>query len=171
MATRTAPRYSSGAPNSTILGLAVDFGDIKRPLKNWIDTNWDHAFLLNDRDQSLIGALQTIPESKLYCFPDRKPSAEAMAFTLYGVMSLELGCDLLRVRIWEAGQYADYIPDNPSMAQEGAHRMTRKLGVILLSGGLDSTTAATQAVSEGYDLVAVTRALRTVAQQGSRRSR
>ena len=34
--------------------------------------------------------------------------------------------------------------------------MTRKLGVILLSGGLDSTTAATQAVSEGYDLVAVT---------------
>ena len=34
--------------------------------------------------------------------------------------------------------------------------MTRKLGVILLSGGLDSTTAATQAVREGYDLVAVT---------------
>ena len=102
------------------LGLAVDFGDIKRPLKNWIDTNWDHAFLLNDRDQSLIGALQTIPESKLYCFPDRNPSAEAMAFTLYGVMSLELGCDLLRVRIWEAGQYADYIPDTHH-GQEGAH--------------------------------------------------
>ena len=34
--------------------------------------------------------------------------------------------------------------------------MIRKLGVILLSGGLDSTTAATQAVREGYDLVAVT---------------
>ena len=34
--------------------------------------------------------------------------------------------------------------------------MTRKLGVILLSGGLDSTTAATQAVRDGYDLVAVT---------------
>ena len=103
------------------LGLAVDFGDIKRPLKHWIDTNWDHAFLLNDRDQSLIGALQTIPESKLYCFPGRNPSAEVMAFTLYRVMSLELGGDLLRVRVWEGSQYADYIPDSHD-GEEGAHR-------------------------------------------------
>ena len=34
--------------------------------------------------------------------------------------------------------------------------MTRKLGVVLLSGGLDSTTVATQAVREGYELIAVT---------------
>ncbi|MCY4618732.1 MAG: 7-cyano-7-deazaguanine synthase QueC [Chloroflexi bacterium] len=34
--------------------------------------------------------------------------------------------------------------------------MKRKLGVILLSGGLDSTTAATLAVQAGYDLIAVT---------------
>lgn len=32
----------------------------------------------------------------------------------------------------------------------------RSLGVVLLSGGLDSTTAATQAVQDGYELVAVT---------------
>jgi len=34
--------------------------------------------------------------------------------------------------------------------------MTRKLGVVLLSGGLDSTTVATQAVRDGYELIAVT---------------
>ena len=34
--------------------------------------------------------------------------------------------------------------------------MTRNLGVVLLSGGLDSTTVATQAVRDGYDLIAVT---------------
>ncbi len=34
--------------------------------------------------------------------------------------------------------------------------MTRKLGVVLLSGGLDSTTVAAQAVQEGYEVVAVT---------------
>lgn len=34
--------------------------------------------------------------------------------------------------------------------------MMRNLGVVLLSGGLDSTTAATQAVRDGYELIAVT---------------
>lgn len=34
--------------------------------------------------------------------------------------------------------------------------MTRKLGVVLLSGGLDSTTVAAQAVRDGYEIVAVT---------------
>jgi 7-cyano-7-deazaguanine synthase len=32
----------------------------------------------------------------------------------------------------------------------------RKLGLVLLSGGLDSTTAAALAISEGYDVLAVT---------------
>lgn len=93
-------------------GLAVDFGDIKRPLKDWIDAHWDHAFLANDRDEALVCALQTIPESKLYCFPGLNPSAEVMARALFCVMQDELGGDLLRVRIWEAGYYADYVPDD-----------------------------------------------------------
>lgn len=33
---------------------------------------------------------------------------------------------------------------------------TRKLGIVLLSGGLDSTTAATEAIQDGYELTAVT---------------
>jgi len=93
------------------LDLGVDFGDIKQPLNQWIDAHWDHAFLLNDRDQTLICALQTIPESKLYCFPGRNPSAEVMAATLFHVLQDKLGCDLQRVRIWEGNQYAEYAPD------------------------------------------------------------
>ena len=34
--------------------------------------------------------------------------------------------------------------------------MTTQLGLVLLSGGLDSTTVAAMAVREGYDLSAVT---------------
>ena len=94
------------------LGLAIDFGDIKRPLKEWLDAHWDHAFLANDQDHALICALRSIPESKLYCFPDLNPSAEVMAQTLFCVMQEVLGGSLMRVRIWEAGQYADYIPDD-----------------------------------------------------------
>ena len=94
------------------LGLAVDFGDIKRPLKEWIDTHWDHAFLANDRDDALICALRALPESKLYCFPGLNPSAEVMAQTLFCVMHEVLGGSLIRVRIWESAQYADYVPED-----------------------------------------------------------
>jgi 7-cyano-7-deazaguanine synthase len=47
----------------------------------------------------------------------------------------------------------------PAAETEGAPLLggaARRLGVILLSGGLDSTTAAAWARREGYDLVAVT---------------
>lgn len=102
------------------LGLAIDFGEIKKPLKRWIDAHWDHAFLLNDRDDLLIEALQVIPESKLYCFPGLNPSAEVMAQTLSCVMRAQLGDSLLRVRIWEAGQYADYVLQEGN-TDEGEH--------------------------------------------------
>jgi len=101
------------------LGLAVDFGDIKGPLKHWVDAHWDHAFLVNDRDESLIQALRAIPESKLYCFPGHNPSAEVMARTLFCVLQAELGGSLLRVRIWEASQYADYFESAGDGGGEG----------------------------------------------------
>lgn len=100
------------------LGLAVDFGDIKRPLKRWIDSQWDHAFLLNDRDQALICALRTVPESKLYLFPDLNPSAEVMACILFQSLQSELPGGLQSVRIWEGEQYGEYRP-NMDCSKEG----------------------------------------------------
>src|SRR5262245_40582673 len=35
------------------LGFAIDFGSLKAPLKAWIDSHWDHAFLLNALDEQL----------------------------------------------------------------------------------------------------------------------
>src|SRR5262245_31235608 len=55
------------------LGLARDFGDLKAPIKAWIDTHWDHAFLLNDQDACLVEALRALPESKLYLFRGINP--------------------------------------------------------------------------------------------------
>jgi len=40
--------------------------------------------------------------------------------------------------------------------QNIAGNMTKKIGVILLSGGLDSTTVAAYAIKEGYDLIGLT---------------
>jgi 6-pyruvoyltetrahydropterin/6-carboxytetrahydropterin synthase len=91
------------------LGLLVDFGDMKREFKGWIDAQWDHAFLLNQNDVGLREALQSVPEAKLYCFPCN-PSAEVMAGQL-----LRVACGLFpemvaSVRVWEGqNQYAEAV--------------------------------------------------------------
>ncbi|MBI4492786.1 MAG: 6-carboxytetrahydropterin synthase [Chloroflexi bacterium] len=106
------------------LGLALDFAALKRRMKAWVDEYWDHAFLLNDRDTALVGALGALPESKLYLFRGVNPSAEAMAQQLFEVARRQFG-DLVRsVRIWESpGQYAEFVPDGtllPCALQEEA---------------------------------------------------
>jgi 6-pyruvoyltetrahydropterin/6-carboxytetrahydropterin synthase len=98
------------------LSLAMDFGDVKAPLKCWIDAHWDHAFLLNDRDTALGVALRAIPESKLYFFHGVNPTAEAMAEEFFAVARQQLGDAIQRVRIWEsASQYAEFVPDESPM--------------------------------------------------------
>jgi 6-pyruvoyltetrahydropterin/6-carboxytetrahydropterin synthase len=105
----------AAVPKLDALGLALDFGDIKGPIKGWVDAHWDHAFLLNDRDVTLVTALQAIPESKLYLFHDANPSAEVMARELYAQARQRLGSVVVGVRIWESpGQYAQYAPDDAS---------------------------------------------------------
>ena len=94
------------------LGLSIDFGDVKKPLKKWIDSNWDHAFLVNSDDETLVSALSTVPESKLFKFEHKNPSAEIMAETLYDALQPKLGKALAIVRIWEGlNSYAEYTPN------------------------------------------------------------
>lgn len=94
------------------LGLSIDFGDVKKPLKEWVDLNWDHAFLLNSDDEILTAALNGVPESKVFLFEHRNPSAEVMAETLYDALSPTLGNALVNIRIWEgATSYAEYSPN------------------------------------------------------------
>ena len=100
------------------IGLSIDFGDIKKPLKAWIDSNWDHAFLVNSDDKSLIGAMRRVPETKLFEFKHRNPSAEVMAETLFDVMHSKLGDSLSYVRIWEGlNSYAEYDNNERSMEE------------------------------------------------------
>lgn len=103
------------------LGLVVDFGDVKGPLKRWIDDQWDHGFLLNDRDGALIEALAAVPEAKLYLFRDANPSAEVMARELFGIARQYVGEVVQSVRVWESPhQYAEYRPDVSTTSARGA---------------------------------------------------
>jgi 6-pyruvoyltetrahydropterin/6-carboxytetrahydropterin synthase len=105
------------------LGLAIDFGDVKGPLKRWIDDHWDHGFLLNDEDAHLAAALRVIPEAKLYLFRRMNPSAEVLARELYGVARDRIGDVVASVRIWESpNQYAEYWPDDARASGEEVTR-------------------------------------------------
>lgn len=60
------------------LDMIVDFSIIKEKLGNWIDKNWDHAFIFNKQDKSMEWIFERIPEMKIFKL-DRNPTAEIMA--------------------------------------------------------------------------------------------
>jgi len=78
-------------------GMVVDFGDIKRVVKEFIDTNWDHKMLLR-RDDPLVEEFQKRGDP-VYLF-DENPTAETFAKHLYE-MSKEKGLPVHEVRFYE----------------------------------------------------------------------
>ena len=86
-------------------GFVVDFGDLKKIVKGWIDTEWDHACILHKDDQ-LIPYLFSL-KNKIFIMPDN-PTAEHMAFYLYGTfINLIKDVDIESVTVWET-------PNNPA---------------------------------------------------------
>jgi len=60
------------------LGMVIDFGEIKEILGQWIDQNWDHNTILNNKDQELGGGIAKITGQKIY-YLNANPTAEEMA--------------------------------------------------------------------------------------------
>jgi len=65
-------------------GFVIDFGDLKRVVKGWIDANWDHATILWVNDP-----LAQILVDHVYCM-DYEPTAEHMAALLFHIVCQEL---------------------------------------------------------------------------------
>jgi 6-pyruvoyltetrahydropterin/6-carboxytetrahydropterin synthase len=109
------------------LGFVADFGDVKAPIRRWIDDHWDHAFLVNEYDTDMLDALGRVPESKIFHVRGGNPSAERLARVLFEVAESVLPYRLHSVRIWESPtSYAEY-----AAAQVGFDRRDRasELGV------------------------------------------
>jgi 6-pyruvoyltetrahydropterin/6-carboxytetrahydropterin synthase len=77
--------------------MVVDFVDIKRLVKEWIDRELDHRMILRD-DDPLVKALQALGEP-VYLL-DSNPTAERIARLLFDV-SRERGLAVERVTLWE----------------------------------------------------------------------
>jgi len=79
------------------LGMVVDFGEIRRVLRAWIDTNWDHRMILAEGDP-MVDVLRK--EGEPVFTLDGPPTAERLAAHLYGV-AREAGLPVATIRLWE----------------------------------------------------------------------
>jgi 6-pyruvoyltetrahydropterin/6-carboxytetrahydropterin synthase len=86
-------------------GMVVDFSDIKRVLKAWIDETLDHRMLLNKADP-LVAVLQQ--RGELHYLMDENPTAESIAKLIFS-QARSQGLPVVEVRLWETPtSYATY---------------------------------------------------------------
>lgn len=100
------------------VGRVLDFSELKKRVKGWIDAHWDHSFLISDRDENARKALQMVVPSRFFVLP-YNPTAENMAKYLLEEMCPEAlegtGAKACRVRIWETEEsYAEASLDQTS---------------------------------------------------------
>ena len=84
-------------------GFVKDFGDFKA-VKEWIDEKWDHAFLANEADTTVIEFLRRPEENQRLFICPTNPTAEWMAMHLYQVacnLLNEFNCKVCSVSIKE----------------------------------------------------------------------
>jgi len=86
------------------IGRVIDFADLKRMFKGWLDEHWDHGFVLNRADENGLAAIKQVVPCKYYVLP-YNPTAENMAKYLLEEVCPELldGYDVkaVKVVIWE----------------------------------------------------------------------
>jgi 6-pyruvoyltetrahydropterin/6-carboxytetrahydropterin synthase len=77
--------------------MVVDFGDIRRVMKTWIDRELDHKMILR-QDDPLVASLHALGEPVFVI--DTNPTAERIARLIYDV-SRERKLNVSRVTVWE----------------------------------------------------------------------
>jgi 6-pyruvoyltetrahydropterin/6-carboxytetrahydropterin synthase len=77
--------------------MVVDFSDIKRVVKGWIDRELDHKMILR-HDDPLVAPLEMLGEP-IYKL-DSNPTVERIAKLIFD-KTREAGIDVVTVRVWE----------------------------------------------------------------------
>lgn len=77
--------------------MVVDFSDIKRIVKGWIDRELDHKMILR-HDDPLVKPLQALGEP-IYIL-DSNPTVERIARLIFD-QARESGLNIIAVRVWE----------------------------------------------------------------------
>jgi 6-pyruvoyltetrahydropterin/6-carboxytetrahydropterin synthase len=85
--------------------MVMDFSDIKRAIKTWVDRELDHKMILR-QDDPLVAPLRALGEP-MYLL-ESNPTVERIAKLIYD-KGREQGLDIVTVRVWETPtSYATY---------------------------------------------------------------
>jgi 6-pyruvoyltetrahydropterin/6-carboxytetrahydropterin synthase len=79
------------------LGMVVDFDDIEKIMKTWIDEAFDHKMLLNKNDP-IVEVFKNLKEP-VYLFDDN-PTAEVIAREIF-IRARSQRLPVFEVRVWE----------------------------------------------------------------------
>jgi len=86
------------------VGRVIDFSVLKQWFGLWIDANWDHGFIVFDKDAEALHALSQMEKQKVFEM-DSNPTAENMAAFLLKQLApgllQESGITLTKVVLWE----------------------------------------------------------------------
>jgi len=96
--------FTAEADELDNLGRVIDFTALKGRLGSWVDENWDHGFIVWERDEEAKAALALMPSQKKFELPTN-PTAENMADHLLRIVGPDrlkgTGVRLVRVVIDE----------------------------------------------------------------------
>ena len=102
----TAEFYITGNEIDAV-GRLIDFGDLKRMFKGWIDEHWDHGFVLYEGDENGLAAAKMVKPTKYFELPTN-PTAENMALYLLQTVCPQLlsgtNVQATKVVLWETDE-------------------------------------------------------------------
>ena len=99
--------------------MLMDFTDIKRAIKTWVDKELDHKMILR-QDDPLVPVLQGMREPVFTL--DGNPTAERIARLIFDV-ARDQGLPVARVTVWETPtSWATYSGDASQPAEDATRR-------------------------------------------------
>ncbi len=95
--------YVTGREQDEV-GRILDFKALKNRVNDWLDENWDHAFVLWKKDQNGLDAIRSSEPHRIYEL-DTNPTAENMAIHFLNDVCPTIlagtGATAYKVRLWE----------------------------------------------------------------------
>lgn len=87
------------------LGRVIDFSTLKEKVGSWLDTNWDHTFLIFKDDTALISCKEMLEANKPAFICDFNPAAENLALYLLETVCPNVlndtGVEVLKIELQE----------------------------------------------------------------------